>query len=27
LPTVMEEGGFPIRAYEGSNYNNLVVID
>jgi len=27
LPTVMEEGGFPVRAYEGSNYNNLVVID
>ena len=27
LPTVMEEGGFPVRAYEGTNYNNLVVID
>jgi len=27
LPTVMEEGGFPVRAYEGSNYKNLVVID
>jgi hypothetical protein len=27
LPTVMEEGGFPVRAEEGTNYNNLVVID
>ena len=27
LPTIMEDGGFPVRAYEGTNYNNLVVID
>ena len=22
----MEKGGFPVRVYEGSNYNNLEVI-
>jgi len=27
LPTIMEEGGFPVRAYEGTNYDNLVGID
>ena len=27
VPTIMEEGGFPVRAYEGTNYNNLVVIE
>jgi hypothetical protein len=23
---IMEKGGFPVRAEEGENYNNLVVI-
>jgi hypothetical protein len=26
LRTVMERGGFPVRAYEGNNYNDLEVI-
>jgi hypothetical protein len=26
LKYILERGGFPIRAYEGSNYDNLVVI-
>ena len=26
LPTIMEKGGFPIRADEGTNYNNLVYL-
>jgi hypothetical protein len=26
LKFVLERGGFPVRAYEGSNYDNLVVI-
>jgi len=26
VPTIMERGNFPVRAYEGSNYNNLEVI-
>jgi hypothetical protein len=26
LTTALERGGFPVRAYEGSNYDNLVVI-
>ena len=25
--TIMEKGGFPVRSYEGKNYNDLVVID
>ena len=24
---IMEKGGFPVRAEEGENYNNLVGID
>lgn len=27
LPTVLEVGGFPVRAYEGKNYNDLEVIN
>ena len=27
VTTIMEEGNFPVRAYEGTNYNNLVVIE
>jgi DNA polymerase I-like protein with 3'-5' exonuclease and polymerase domains len=27
VATIMEEGNFPVRAYEGTNYNNLVVIE
>ena len=27
LTTALERGGFPVRAYEGSNYDNLVVIE
>jgi hypothetical protein len=26
LKFILERGGFPVRAYEGSNYDNLVVI-
>jgi len=26
VPTIMEKGGFPVRTYEGTNYDNLVVI-
>ncbi len=26
LTNILEKGGFPVRAYEGSNYDNLVVI-
>jgi hypothetical protein len=24
LPTIMEKGGFPVKADEGTNYDNLV---
>jgi hypothetical protein len=27
VKTIMEKGGFPVRSYEGKNYNDLVVID
>jgi hypothetical protein len=26
LKTTLERGGFPVKTYEGSNYDNLVVI-
>ena len=26
LTFILERGGFPVRAYEGSNYDDLVVI-
>jgi len=27
IRVIMEEGGFPVKAEEGTNYDNLVVID
>jgi len=26
LKTTLERGGFPVKTYEGTNYDNLVVI-
>jgi len=26
VKTIMEKGGFPVRSYEGTNYDNLEVI-